>query len=284
MKLTKEQLKQYKEDGFLIIPDFVPHNEIDQIVTEMKRLVDNVDLPDTIQSIFTTNEQERKTNDYFMNSAGTISFFFESDAIKNGELVVDRDVAFNKVGHALHDLNPVFEKFSYHPRIKELVYSLEIFNKALSVQSMYIFKNKTTGGEVGIHQDSTFLHTTPLTTHALWFALEDATIENGCLRGLEGSHKHGIKRRFVRKEKGSNEMTFVGEDDKYKKEDFAALECKKGSVILLDGSVVHYSEPNKSAKSRHAYTLHFIEGDGSAVYEQENWLQRSSSQQPFREL
>ncbi|KYQ93120.1 hypothetical protein DLAC_05745 [Tieghemostelium lacteum] len=282
MKLTQNQIKQYKEDGYLIINNLIDHNDIDQVVNEMKSLVEKEDLKETI-SVFTTNDQERKSDKYFLESGDKIRFFFEPGALKDGKLQVPKEVCFNKCGHALHDLNPVFEKFSYQQKIKDVIYSLGVLNKPLSVQSMFIFKNPKIGGEVGIHNDSTFLHTTPLTTHAIWFAFEDATTSNGCLRAMPGSHKNGITRRFIRN-KTNDGCIFEGEKEgPFDLKDFVALECKKGSIILLDGSTIHYSEPNTSQQSRYAYTLHFIEGDGSAVYEADNWLQRSK-ELPFRVL
>ena len=53
-----------------------------------------------------------------------------------------------------------------------------------------------------------------------------------------------------------------------------AVEVKKGSLVLLHGRLPHYSCKNKSKKSRHAYSLHII--DGNSVYPKENWLQRHS--------
>ena len=54
---------------------------------------------------------------------------------------------------------------------------------------MYIFKQPNIGGEVTCHQDSTFLYTEPIDIVGLWFALEDATIENGCLWAIPGGHR-----------------------------------------------------------------------------------------------
>ena len=50
------------------------------------------------------------------------------------------------------------------------------------------------------------------------------------------------------------------------------VEVKKGSLVLLHGRLPHYSCENKSSKSRHAYTLHIIEGNSE--YSKNNWLQR----------
>lgn len=45
-----------------------------------------------------------------------------------------------------------------------------------------------------------------------------------------------------------------------------------GSLVLIHGQVVHFSEQNKSEKSRHAYTFHIIE-QKDTKYSEENWLQ-----------
>lgn len=52
------------------------------------------------------------------------------------------------------------------------------------------------GGEVVPHQDSTFLYTTPDTTIGVWIALEDSTVDNGCLWTLPGEHAKGVRRRM----------------------------------------------------------------------------------------
>ena len=56
---------------------------------------------------------------------------------------------------------------------------------------MYIFKQPCIGGEVGCHQDATFLYTDPMTVTGFWFAIEDATLENGCLWASAGRPPHG---------------------------------------------------------------------------------------------
>merc|ERR1711976_562899 len=68
------------------------------------------------------------------------------------------------------------------------------------VQSMYIFKQPGIGGEVTPHQDGTYIYTDPLRAMGVWIALEDATLENGCLWFVPGSHKGGLRGdwRFIR--------------------------------------------------------------------------------------
>src|SRR5262249_32639392 len=141
----------------------------------------------------------------------------------------------------------------------------------LLLQSMYIFKQPHIGGEVICHQDSAFLYTEPIAIAGLWFALEDATIENGCLWAIPGGHKVGLKSRWIRTGRGMQFLTL--DSDPWQEEKLIPLEVRKGSLILLHGLLPHRSLENKSSKSRHAYTLHVI--SSRAHYPEDNWLQRS---------
>lgn len=179
--------------------------------------------------------------------------------------------SINKIGHALHDLDAVFNHFSRTHKIKELAADLNIKNPLL-LQSMYIFKQPLIGGEVNCHQDSTFLYTEPNGIAGLWFALEDATLENGCLWALPGGHRRGLKSRWVRTGQGRMEFeTF--DSGPWPEEELIPLEVAKGSLIVLHGLLPHRSLENRSARSRHAYTLHII--SGCVDYPVNNWLQRS---------
>ena len=50
-------------------------------------------------------------------------------------------------------------------------------------------------------------------------------------------------------------------------------EARAGTLVVFDGRTPHMSAPNRSDRSRHAYTLHAI--DRRCHYPAENWLQRS---------
>ena len=141
--------------------------------------------------------------------------------------------------------------------------------KPLLLQSMYIFKQPNIGGEVVCHQDSTFLYTEPESAVGFWVALEDADISNGCLWVAPGGHKGPLRKLFTRK---NNKMALITLDTTPFEKTTTCLEVKKGTLILLHGRLPHYSSENTSNKSRHAYTLHVI--DGESLYPPENWLQR----------
>jgi phytanoyl-CoA hydroxylase len=128
--------------------------------------------------------------------------------------------------------------------------------------------------EVVCHQDAMFLYTEPLSVTGFWFALEDATEENGCLWALPGGHKLGLKKRFARCDNGGTKFEII-DDTPFPEQGLVSLEVKQGTLILLHGLLPHLSYANRSSKSRHAYTLHLV--DGACFYPAANWLQRSAA-------
>jgi phytanoyl-CoA hydroxylase len=270
--LSAQQINSYKRDGFLVIPAFVPENKCDSVRKRAQQMVHDFD-PAGIKSIFSTHEQNRVADDYFLGSSDKIRFFFEEDAFDDvGELLHDKLHSINKIGHALHELDEVFSEFSRTTEIQRLVADIGITNPLL-LQSMYIFKQPRIGSEVSCHQDSTFLYTEPAEIIGLWFALEDATVANGCLWAIPGGHKLGLKSRWIKTPEGMQFETY--DSTPWPEERLVPLEVKMGAVILLHGMLPHKSFANRSARSRQAYTLHVI--SAKVDYPDSNWLQRPDS-------
>ena len=277
MRIDADQLAAYQRDGFLVLENFVAGEACDLLRARAEELVRDFDLRGVV-SVFSTQEQTRTSDDYFLESGDKIRFFFEENAfLTDGSLRQSKERSINKIGHALHDLDLVFDSFSRTPEIKRLVSDLGIADPLL-LQSMYIFKQPHIGGEVTCHQDATFLFTEPLRTVGLWFALENASVENGCLWVIPGGHKLGLKSRFVRAENDGTRFE-IFDDSPWPEEKLQPLEVETGTLIVLHGLLPHLSRENRSAKSRHAYTLHVIEA--SALYPASNWLQRSA-EMPLR--
>ena len=267
-RISDEMLAAYHDDGFLILEGFATQDECEALMTQTKSLVDHFD-PDAHKVVFSADGQSHAASEYFMKSAADVSFFLEKGAVDhNGALTKDKHVAVNKIGHALHDLDPVFAPFSHQDKFAALAHAIGFTDPRL-LQSMVICKQPHIGGEVSSHQDSTFLYTDPQSCVGFWLALEDATLENGCMWGAAGGHKTPLRSRFVRGEDGM-EMVSLSEEPLPGCD--VPLPAKQGTLILLHGRLPHLSPENVSAKSRYAYALHMI--DGTADYATTNWLQR----------
>jgi len=122
-------------------------------------------------------------------------------------------------------------------------------------QSMYIFKQPGVGGEVKWHQDATFLHTDPISVTTFWFALEDAHRQNSCLWVEPGGHRGLLRELFV----CNGDRVSMQRLDTTPWPDATrarALPVRAGSLVCFHGLLPHYSAPNRSNQSRHAYSLH----------------------------
>jgi len=269
-------VKDYQENGYAIIKDFLSDDEVNALKNECREIVDCMD-PKEHSTTFESGASHRK--DYFVNSTNNISFFFEKDAFgENGKLAVDKHNSLNKIGHALHVLNPIFKRITFSDKVKDICKNLSYKDPKIC-QSMYIFKPPNIGGVVNMHQDGTYLQTNPLKIFGLWIALEDANIENSCLWFIPKSHKEGLigDWRMIRKVvDGQITTSYVGnggqEPDYSKYGDFVPEPVKKGSLVIIDGLVIHKSEPNLSDSSRHIYTFHVFDA-GSSTWDEENWSQ-----------
>ncbi|KAG5244090.1 phytanoyl-CoA dioxygenase [Salix suchowensis] len=262
--LSSDQLDSFNSQGYLVIESFANPEDIESMMKRMDKLLDDFDY--TTVSVFSTKNQQRVTDDYFYQSAENISFFFEEKAFgDDGSLKKPKQLSINKVGHALHELDPVFKGFSTSEK------------KPVIVQSMYIFKQPGIGGEVVPHQDNSFLYTEPTSCTGLWLALEDATLLNGCLWAIPGSHKNGLARRFLR---GENGVYFDQPSPSYDQKDFVSIEVKAGSLVLIHGDLIHQSFENQSSKSRHAYSLHVVDTNG-CKWAPENWMRRKVDPEPL---
>jgi len=275
--LSPEALAEYDRDGFCILEGFLDNATCATLQRRAAQLVDDFELADAgLPSIFTTIDQSRSSDQYFLGSGDRVRFFFEEEAVSEGELTKDKARSVNKIGHALHELDPTFAAVAADPRFGAMARDLGLVDPAW-VQSMYIFKHPGIGGEVVWHTDHTFLWTDPQTVTGFWVALEDATTDNACLWALPGGHRLPPKRRFHREADGT---AFEPLDETpYDTESEVALEVKAGTLVVLHGHLPHRSPVNRSRRSRQAFTFHAIER--TARYLDDNWLQRERPWPPI---
>jgi phytanoyl-CoA hydroxylase len=261
--LDDRQIDRYHRDGFLRVEGFVDVGRCRELQAAAERIVDAF-VPTEQRTVFTTREQERvSTGESLASGAGVWCFYEEFDTS-----------VVNKIGHAMHDLDPTFEAFSYTPELAGVAADVGLAD-ALALQSMYIFKQPYVGGEVGCHQDATFLYTDPISVTGFWFAIEDATVDNGCLWAMPGGHRTRLRKVFRRAGSTDEDGTTFEELDDAPLPDpsaLTALEARAGTLIVLHGLLPHWSDVNRSGISRHAYSLHCIAG--TAEYPAWNWLQR----------
>ncbi len=270
-RLTPEMLAAYEAAGVVVLKGFADPKACKTLRDHTLALVER-DAPAAPASVFSTTSNVQLTDDYFERSAANISFFFEEEATETGP----KAARLNKMGHAMHDLDPVFDAFSRNEKLATAAASLGFADPRI-VQSMYIFKPPGIGGEVVCHQDSTYLYTEPGSCVGFWFAIDDADEENGAMAFIPGAHKGPLRQLNARGADGKL-ATRVIDETPFDSVPVLAP-AQRGDLVIFHGRAPHMSAANRSARPRHAYTLHMV--DGAARWPAENWLQRPDDL-PFR--
>jgi phytanoyl-CoA hydroxylase len=260
--LTPSMHASYQQNGFIVLQDFISPSTLGLIrkrayslASEIKRGKLPVVHPQGKTS-WSLEDLKETTSSYCCH--------WEDLALKNSP----SQKRLLKVSHALHRLDPVFKNLGQSLKIRHLVHSLGLTEPKI-IQSMLHFKPPHSACAVDWHQDGTYIATKPCSTIGLWLALENATIENGCLRVIPTAHAQGLCTQLVRTDSG--ELTFKTlQKWDWPFELAIDLPVRAGTLIVLHGFLPHCSGENSSVHSRLSLTFHFI--DLSSDYSERNWL------------
>ncbi|MFT6777140.1 MAG: phytanoyl-CoA hydroxylase [Paraglaciecola sp.] len=272
--LTTKQQNDYQKNGYLVIDQCFCDSQMDILRETAAKIVADFD-PNSTRSVFSTEDHSKTRDDYFLSSGDKVRCFFEEDAFdEEGNLNQDKALSINKIGHALHQLVPQFKAFSHCEIIRDIAQDLGLAKPQIH-QSMYIFKQPKIGGVIRWHQDASYFFTSPISVITFWLAVEDATLLNGCLQVQSGAAAMPLKEQFLCYPDDSTELRTL-HDMPWPNDDSAKpLEVNKGTLVVFNGLLPHFSAPNLSDTSRHAFTLHVT--CANTQYAKENWLQAMPS-------
>lgn len=268
----KHLAETFEQNGYLVVENAIAGEDLRSIREAAARIVDDFDI-DAHRSVFTTRDRDRGRDRYFMDSAEAVHCFLEEEAVdEEGNLRYPKSRAINKIGHAQHDLDPAFTAFCRLPVFANLLEALG-YERPQLWQSMYIFKQPRIGGEVRWHQDASYLHSLTSPVVGVWVAVDDATLENGCLWVQPGGHLTPLRDLYeVDPHTRQGTLRTIDDTPWPAPGEGLPVELEAGSVLVFSDHMPHYSSANRSERSRQAFTMHFSEHD--AEWSPRNWLQR----------
>ncbi len=162
--------------------------------------------------------------------------------------------------HFPHKLSPVLEGVARTPAVVDLLTTVIGPNVKL-VQTMLFIKSEGRPGQAW-HQDEYFIPTRDRSLAAAWVALDDATVENGCLWVIPGSHRRGVLYPDREHDSTDFDCTVESYGFAYSEADAVPVEVPAGSVVLFDGYLLHRSLPNTGRHGmRRAFVSHYMSAE-----------------------
>ena len=162
--------------------------------------------------------------------------------------------------HFPHKLSGLVRETLAHPRIVEVLTGA-IGPNVKCMQSMLFIKNAGKPGQAW-HQDEDFIATRDRSLGAAWIALDDATVDNGCLWVIPGSHRPGVL--WPLRQHNDPEYDFAPQsyDFPYRDEEAIPVEVPAGSIVFFHGYLLHKSLRNRRASGfRRALVNHYMSGE-----------------------
>jgi phytanoyl-CoA hydroxylase len=218
MDLSPQQVEQYRRDGYLVFEELFSPQEVEALLTRLEDLVlERVPRPADVRMQVEPSVER-----------GEASASSKLEALRKVEGLVQNDDRFGALAR--------------DPRILDVMQALigpdiKLFRDAL------MMKPPRHGSAKPYHQDSAYWSIDPPDLISVWMALDDATLENGCMRVLPGSHTWGIMehKHLADYQVDESELDTSGE---------VAVPLKAGGCLFFHSKLLHATAPNLSPHPR----------------------------------
>jgi phytanoyl-CoA hydroxylase len=171
--------------------------------------------------------------------------------------------------HFPHKLSHVAYEMLSQPRVVDVLTAC-VSPNVKAMQSMLFIKASGKPGQAW-HQDEYFIPTRDRSLIGAWIALDDATVENGCLWVIPGSHKAGVL--YPQHQQRDQRFDCTGESVffPYTDQDAVPVEVRAGSVVFFNGYLLHRSLPNYATSGyRRVLVNHYMSAESLLPWMGEN--------------
>jgi len=200
MELKDDQIKDFKKNGYLVLPDFFSHQEMN-------------DLAESIENFVNDHEGRMKERK-------------EKDLVSRADEILFTD--------HIAEQSPEVMEFVKKEKLTSLVN--QFINTDLTLYwNQSVYKKPEVKKDFPWHQDNGYAPVEPEEYITCWIALEDATIENGCIWVLPGSHKQGTV---------PHKETPIGMQCYFGDQPGTPVPLKKGGMVVFSSLLFHRSGPN----------------------------------------
>jgi phytanoyl-CoA hydroxylase len=248
--LSTEEIETYERDGFIVKNDLLSTEQIDLVKQAFSQMVQKYGPDRSLADLNQPGVGEDYVGAFIKKKGEPLFFQLEKgqqpavDDLAKLELQVRKFMWFEKEA-------PIFEELLgaeslIHGIIREL-----ISDEPVLYQSLALVKPPKIGATKPWHQDNAYFSVTPLeSVCGVWIAIDEATVQNGCMHMLRGQHKAGA---FQHEHKRDCEINV-------RKLDLSTLcpvPLKPGGALFFSGMIPHETPPNRSDSRRRALQFHY---------------------------
>ena len=228
-----EAKSQWKELGYVVVPDLFSPGELQELSEMTDQLLDGKLKPEL--------PYKGEVPDEF--------YTFWEPGLKERDDLPRRDRV--RLMSRMYYHHPYFRRLAAQPAIYDVL--AELFGSGVQTFGDTVFvKPARHGIAAAPHQDTAFWPKLKPNAINFWMAIDPATIENGCLYVLPGSHHHDLPHHsdpVMRWYLDENQADFSRQ---------IPIELTPGSAIFFDSGLIHQSYPNQSDLSRRSMTAIYV--------------------------
>jgi ectoine hydroxylase-related dioxygenase (phytanoyl-CoA dioxygenase family) len=229
--LSQDQVTFFVEQGYLVLPDLITPAEIEELKQDTVALA---------------------RGRYECEGIKPVPAEYSDQQVLESILCI----------HQPHFVSPVMKKYVRHEKICGALSQITAAHLAhwdgsvKCMQSMLFVKPPGFQGQAW-HQDEIYIPTRDRSLIGAWIAMDDATIKNGCLWVLPGSHKTGYL--YPQHAHGNDdEFDFAPESYGFDESEEVPVEVKSGAVVFFNGHLLHRSRKNRSDIYRRVLVNHYM--------------------------
>lgn len=233
MKLTSEQKKFFADNGFLAVENVADAELVKAMLKRIEELCEAWD-----------SEEAKRVG-------------VQQEAEIAGAMATVKTMQTVRKFSGLVGYEPIFKAHAENPELLDLVEDL-IGTPISLYADQALLKPPLVGSEKLPHQDNAYFKVEPAdAVITCWCALDEATVENGCMHYLRGSHKLGlVDHKHI---PGTPHLVPNG----FEPEKAVAVPIKSGGVIFHHSLTLHFSPTNYTPRWRRAFVCHFVRSDAT---------------------
>ena len=222
--INDQLLERYREQGYFTVEGLFTAEEVEGVRDEIPKIVARY--PDVPQDLVQLEP-----------------------AVASGESTPETfELGVRKLSR-MAKYNEFFRQRAFHPKMVKIATTI-LGPDIVLHQGQLLMKPPYVSGEKIWHQDNAYFRLVPNHVFGFWVACDDATVENGCMHVVPGSHTHGIAEH-------DGTVDEYGLVNPPPFENAVPIPLKPGDALVFHGEIFHYTPPNKTDKRRRAIQYHY---------------------------